>query len=83
MLLLPEIISLFNTSPCFAHENDSRSTRMSSSRKLGKKGTANAVTGCKEDDIYDKDVKMSNDDNIYLSMSLDEEVLTLNELLDP
>ena len=32
---------------------------MSSSRKLGKKGTANAVTGCKEDDIYDKDVKMS------------------------
>ena len=36
-----------------------------------------------EDDIYDKDVKMSNDDNIYLSMSLDEEVLTLNELLDP
>ena len=56
---------------------------MSSSRKLGKKGTANAVTSCKEDDIYDKDVKMSNDDNIYLSMSLDEEVLTLNELLDP
>ena len=36
-----------------------------------------------EDDIYDKDVKMSNDDNIYLSMPLDEEVLTLNELLDP
>ena len=56
---------------------------MSSSRKLGKKGTANAVTGCKEDDIYDKDVKMSIDDNIYLPMPLDEEVLKLNELLDP
>ena len=39
---------------------------MSSSRKLGKEGTANAVTGCKEDDIYAKDVKMSIDDNIDL-----------------
>ena len=56
---------------------------MSSSRKLGKKGTANAVTGCNEDDIDGEDVKMSNGDNIYLSMPLDEEVLTLNELLDP
>ena len=44
---------------------------------------ANAVTGCKEGNIYSKDVKRSSDDNIYLSMPLDEEVLKLSELLDP